>query len=69
MLWTFDIPTNNTNRRPVIFSIAVFGSLVSYGYSAPPLKFKQEGWQGTYALGASYIALPWWCGHAMFNAA
>ena len=23
---------------------------------------------GRYALGSSYIALPWWCGHAMFNA-
>ena len=20
-----------------------------------------NGWTGTYALGASYIALPWWC--------
>merc|ERR1712217_555532 len=34
----------------------------------PPLKLKQNGWQGAYALGSSYIALPWWCGHAMFNA-
>ena len=33
-----------------------------------PLKLKAEGWLGTYALGSSYIALPWWCGHAMFNA-
>merc|ERR1711990_451344 len=37
-------------------------------YSAPPLKLKANGWTGTYALGSSYIALPWWCGHAMFNA-
>ena len=41
---------------------------MAYIYSAPPLKLKQNGWQGTYALGSSYIALPWWCGHAMFNA-
>lgn len=27
-----------------------------------------EGWLGTYALGSSYIALPWLCGHAMFSA-
>ena len=43
--------------------------VVAYIYSAPPLKLKAEGWLGTYALGSSYIALPWWCGHAMFNAA
>jgi chlorophyll synthase len=36
---------------------------------APPFKLKANGWQGTFALGSSYIALPWWCGHAMFNAA
>ena len=42
--------------------------MVAYIYSAPPLKLKANGWTGTYALGASYIALPWWCGHAMFNA-
>ena len=35
---------------------------------APPLKLKAEGWLGTYALGSSYIALPWLCGHAMFSA-
>jgi len=27
-----------------------------------------QGWLGTYALGSSYIALPWLCGHAMFSA-
>jgi chlorophyll synthase len=40
---------------------------VSYIYSAPPLKLKQNGWLGNYALGASYIALPWWAGHALFG--
>ena len=40
---------------------------MAYIYSAPPLKLKAEGWLGTYALGSSYIALPWWCGQCMFN--
>jgi len=52
---------------PVLFSLACGGSLVSYIYSAPPLKLKQNGWAGNYALGASYIALPWWAGHALFG--
>jgi chlorophyll synthase len=40
---------------------------MSYIYSAPPLKLKQNGWLGNYALGASYVALPWWAGHALFG--
>ena len=54
---------------PIVTALTLFGSWISYIYSAPPLKLKANGWQGTYALGSSYIALPWWCGHAMFNAA
>jgi len=56
------------NEWPVITLIATFGSFMAYIYSAPPLKLKAEGWYGTYALGSSYIALPWLCGHAMFSA-
>jgi chlorophyll synthase len=48
-------------------AIALFGSLVAYIYSAPPLKLKQNGWLGSYALGSSYIALPWCAGHALFG--
>ena len=50
------------HEQPTLFGIAVFGSLISYIYSAPPLKLKQSGWIGNYALGSSYIALPWWAG-------
>jgi chlorophyll/bacteriochlorophyll a synthase len=52
---------------PVMTCLAIGGALVAYIYSAPPLKLKQNGWLGTYALGASYIALPWWAGHALFG--
>lgn len=52
---------------PILTALAVGGSFVSYIYSAPPLKLKQNGWLGNYALGASYIALPWWAGHALFG--
>jgi len=46
---------------------AVGGGFLAYIYSAPPLKLKKNGWLGNYALGASYIALPWWAGHALFG--
>jgi chlorophyll/bacteriochlorophyll a synthase len=52
---------------PTITVLAIGGSFLSYIYSAPPLKLKQNGWLGSYALGASYIAIPWWTGHALFG--
>ncbi len=52
---------------PTMTVMALFGALIAYIYSAPPLKLKQNGWLGNYALGASYIALPWWAGHALFG--
>ena len=52
---------------PTVFLLSVFGSFIAYIYSAPPLKLKMNGWQGSFALGASYISLPWWCGQAVFG--
>jgi len=52
---------------PILTALAIGGSFLSYIYSAPPLKLKKNGWLGNYALGASYIALPWWAGHALFG--
>jgi chlorophyll synthase len=52
---------------PVMTVLTLGGAFVSYIYSAPPLKLKKNGWLGNYALGASYIALPWWAGHALFG--
>ncbi len=55
------------HKIPIVFLLALGGSFVSFIYSAPPLKLKQNGWLGNYALGASYIALPWWAGQALFG--
>jgi chlorophyll synthase len=63
--WGLDVWAGHTT--PVLFLLALGGSFVSYIYSAPPLKLKQNGWLGNYALGASYIALPWWAGQALFG--
>jgi len=52
---------------PTLTALAAFGSFISYIYSAPPLKLKQSGWAGNYALGSSYIALPWWAGQSLFG--
>ena len=53
------------HETPTLFYLAIFGSIVSYIYSAPPLKLKQSGWIGNYALGSSYIALPWLAGQVL----
>lgn len=55
------------NEFPTITTIAFMGTFIAYIYSAPPLKLKQNGWWGGYALGASYIAFPWCTGHALFG--
>lgn len=55
------------HETPIMLYLTIFGSFISYIYSAPPLKLKQWGWAGNYALGASYIALPWWAGQALFG--
>ncbi len=52
---------------PVMLCLTLGGALLAYIYSAPPIKLKQNGWLGNYALGSSYIALPWWAGHALFG--
>ncbi|KAH7366329.1 hypothetical protein KP509_18G073000 [Ceratopteris richardii] len=52
---------------PSIFVTALGGSFLSYIYSAPPLKLKQNGWIGNFALGSSYICLPWWAGQLLFG--
>ncbi|AKG21726.1 chlorophyll synthase ChlG [Calothrix sp. 336/3] len=52
---------------PTVTALAALGTFLAYIYSAPPLKLKQNGWLGNYALGASYIALPWCAGHALFG--
>ncbi|CAO2827094.1 unnamed protein product [Amaranthus hypochondriacus] len=55
------------HKFPVVFYLALGGSFISYIYSAPPLKLKQNGWIGNFALGSSYISLPWWAGQALFG--
>jgi chlorophyll synthase len=55
------------NEDIAITKLTIFGCFISYIYSAPPLKLKATGWLGSYALGSSYISLPWLCGQAMFG--
>jgi hypothetical protein len=51
----------------MVLALSVFGSFISYIYSAPPLKLKQNGWVGNYTIGCLYINLLWWCSQAVFG--
>lgn len=50
----------------MITAIALLGYFISFIYSAPPLKLKQNGWLGALAIAICYISFPWWCGLGVF---
>ena len=54
---------------PVVFWAAVFGMVMAWAYSAPPFRFKGNGWWGNAAVGLCYEGLPWFTGAAVLLAA
>lgn len=44
---------------PYVFVASLVGLALAWAYSAPPLRFKQNGWIGNGAVGLSYETLPW----------
>jgi chlorophyll synthase len=50
------------------FSAAVFGLVLAWLYSAPPVRLKQNGWWGNAACGLCYEGLPWFTGAAVMTA-
>ena len=54
---------------PVVFWAAVFGMAMAWAYSAPPFRFKGNGWWGNAAVGLCYEGLPWFTGAAVLLAA
>jgi chlorophyll synthase len=47
------------------FKATLLGLLLAWGYSAPPFRFKQDGWLGNAACGLSYEGLAWVTGAAV----
>jgi chlorophyll synthase len=50
------------------FYAAIFGLVLAWAYSAPPLRLKQNGWWGNAACGLCYEGLPWITGWAVMVA-
>jgi len=44
---------------PLVFAAAALGLALAWGYSAPPFRFKRNGWIGNGVVGLSYETLPW----------
>ena len=47
-----------------ILLAAIFGLAMAWAYSAPPFRFKKNGWLGNSAVGLCYEGLPWFTGAA-----
>jgi chlorophyll synthase len=52
-----------------VLAAAVFGLVLAWIYSAPPLRLKQNGWWGNSAVAICYEGLPWFTGAAVMAAA
>ncbi|GAP34393.1 chlorophyll synthase ChlG [Piscinibacter sakaiensis] len=50
---------------PVAFGAAIFGLLLAWAYSAPPLRLKRNGWWGNSACALCYEGLAWATGGAV----
>ena len=49
------------------FKATSLALLLAWGYSAPPFRFKQDGWLGNAACGLSYEGLAWITGAAVMT--
>lgn len=52
-----------------VFVATIVGLALAWGYSAPPFRFKGNGWIGNAAVGFSYEGLAWFTGAAVMMAA
>lgn len=51
-----------------VFCAALIGLALAWGYSAPPVRLKQNGWWGNAAVALCYEGLPWITGAAIMAA-
>jgi chlorophyll synthase len=65
LAWTLASLAAATALGPWGFGAALFGLLLAWAYSAPPLRLKRNGWWGNAACGLCYEGLPWVTGWAV----
>ena len=65
ILWTVFSLLWATQLGPWAFKATALGLVFAWAYSAPPLRFKQNGWIGNTACALSYEGLAWLTGAAV----
>jgi chlorophyll/bacteriochlorophyll a synthase len=65
IFWTALSLAVATVLGPVVLVAAAIGLALAWAYSAPPFRFKQNGWWGNTAVAFAYEGLPWFTGAAV----
>jgi len=65
LLWTALSLAAAASLGRWVFIAAIVGLALAWAYSAPPFRFKQNGWLGNSAVGLAYEGLPWFTGAAV----
>jgi chlorophyll/bacteriochlorophyll a synthase len=65
IVWTFVSLLVASVLGPWGFAAAMFGLVLAWAYSAPPLRLKANGWWGNAACGISYEGIAWLTGAAV----
>ncbi|MEQ1672229.1 MAG: chlorophyll synthase ChlG [Hyphomicrobium sp.] len=61
-VWTVLSLAVSTVLGPWGLAATALGLILAWAYSAPPVRFKQNGWYGNAACGSAYEGLPWFTG-------
>lgn len=69
VLWTIVSLAFSTFLGTWVFWAAVLGLILSWAYSAPPLRLKKSGWLGPAAVALSYEGITWFTGAAVMTGA
>jgi chlorophyll synthase len=69
ILWTILSLVTALFLGPWGFGAAVFGLILAWAYSAPPLRLKLNGWWGNSAVAICYEGLPWITGAIVMGVA
>lgn len=64
-LWTALSVAVAVALGPWVAAAGILGLAFAWAYSAPPLRFKQNGWIGNGAVGLCYEGLPWFTAAAV----
>ena len=65
IIWTVLSLILASQLGATVFWAALLGIGLAWAYSAPPFRFKQNGWYGNLAVGISYEGLAWITGAAV----